>query len=56
MRKDAGADPEARPQELEGYLGCGLLCRGFARLLCEGTEHTPSRACARSSLGMSDLG
>jgi hypothetical protein len=22
--------------ELEGYLGCGLLCRGFAHLKCEG--------------------
>lgn len=22
--------------ELEGYLDCGLLCRGFAHLKCEG--------------------
>jgi hypothetical protein len=27
-------------QEFEGYLGCGLLCRGFAHLKCEGcSEH-----------------
>ena len=27
-------------KELEGYLNCGLLCRGFARLRCEGCEET----------------
>ena len=36
---DAGFDDAALPpfvrQEFEGYLGCGLACRGFARLECE---------------------
>ncbi|MEO7033737.1 MAG: hypothetical protein ABI548_07640, partial [Polyangiaceae bacterium] len=36
----AGFDGVALPpfvrREFEGYLGCGLLCRGFARLKCEG--------------------
>lgn len=27
-------------EELEGYLDCGLLCRGFARLRCDGCEET----------------
>jgi hypothetical protein len=27
-------------KELEGYLDCGLLCRGFARLRCDGCEET----------------
>ena len=27
--------PEFVKSELEGYLGCGLLCRGFAHLRCE---------------------
>ena len=27
-------------KELEGYLDCGLLCRGFARLRCGGCEET----------------
>ena len=27
--------PKHARKELEAYLGCGLLCRGFARLLCE---------------------
>ncbi len=28
--------PKHARKELEGYLDCGLLCRGFARLRCEG--------------------
>jgi hypothetical protein len=36
---DDGALPIALPDfvrsELDGYLDCGLLCRGFARLKCE---------------------
>jgi len=28
--------PKHARKELEAYLDCGLLCRGFARLLCEG--------------------
>lgn len=32
--------PKFVREELEGYLDCGLLCRGFARLFCEGcNEH-----------------
>jgi hypothetical protein len=27
--------PKHARKELEGYLDCGLLCRGFARLVCE---------------------
>ncbi|MBS2016416.1 MAG: transposase [Deltaproteobacteria bacterium] len=27
-------------KELEGYLDCGLLCRGFARVRCDGCEET----------------
>ena len=41
---DEGAVSIALPgfvrKELEGYLGCGLLCRGFARLRCDGCEET----------------
>jgi hypothetical protein len=37
---DEGAIPVTLPafvrKELEGYLDCGLLCRGFSRLKCEG--------------------
>ncbi|MEO8900112.1 MAG: transposase zinc-binding domain-containing protein, partial [Polyangiaceae bacterium] len=40
----AGFDGVALPpfvrREFEGYLGCGLLCRGFARLKCEGCAET----------------
>ena len=36
---DEGAAPFSLPsfvrKELDGYLDCGLLCRGFARLSCE---------------------
>ena len=28
--------PKHARKELEAYLDCGLLCRGFARLKCEG--------------------
>lgn len=27
-------------KELEGYLDCGLLCRGFARLRCDACAET----------------
>jgi hypothetical protein len=27
--------PKHARKELEAYLDCGLLCRGFARLLCQ---------------------
>ena len=41
---DDGAVPIALPRfvrkELEGYLDCGLLCRGFARLRCDGCAET----------------
>jgi hypothetical protein len=30
--------PKFVRKELEGYLTCGLLCCGFARLRCEGCE------------------
>ena len=32
--------PKFVRKELEGYLDCGLLCRGFARLRCDGCEET----------------
>ena len=32
--------PKFVKKELEGYLDCGLLCRGFARLRCDGCEET----------------
>lgn len=32
--------PKFVRKELEGYLDCGLLCRGFARLRCEGCAET----------------
>jgi Transposase zinc-binding domain/Putative transposase len=41
---DDGAVPIALPRfvkkELEGYLDCGLLSRGFARLRCDGCAET----------------
>jgi hypothetical protein len=41
---DDGAVKPALPRfvrkELEGYLDCGLLCRGFARLRCDGCAET----------------
>jgi hypothetical protein len=39
---DDGAVKLALPRfvrkELEGYLDCGLLCRGFARLRCDAVD------------------
>jgi hypothetical protein len=32
--------PRFVKKELEGYLDCGLLCRGFARLRCDGCDET----------------
>jgi len=32
--------PRFVKKELEGYLDCGLQCRGFARLRCDGCEET----------------
>ena len=41
---DDGAVKLALPRfvrkELEGYLDCGLLCRGFARLRCDACAET----------------
>jgi hypothetical protein len=41
---DDGAVKIALPRfvkkELEGYLDCGVLCRGFARLRCDGCAET----------------
>jgi hypothetical protein len=41
--------PKHARKELEAYLGCGLLCRGFARLRCE--ECGESRVVAFSCKG-----
>jgi hypothetical protein len=41
--------PKHARKELEAYLGCGLLCRGFARLRCE--ECGESRLVAFSCKG-----
>lgn len=38
-------------QELDGYLECGLLCRGFARVLCEKAGCRASRVVAFSCGG-----
>ncbi|MBX3205999.1 MAG: transposase zinc-binding domain-containing protein [Labilithrix sp.] len=40
--KDSGltAAEYAAETWLEGYLDCGLLCRGFARLRCDGCAET----------------
>jgi hypothetical protein len=32
--------PKHAKKELEAYLDCGLLCRGFARLRCASCEHS----------------
>ncbi|WP_437574846.1 transposase zinc-binding domain-containing protein [Sorangium sp. So ce887] len=32
--------PERAKKELEAYLDCGLLCRGFARLRCESCDES----------------
>ncbi|WP_437898634.1 hypothetical protein [Sorangium sp. So ce124] len=32
--------PKHAKKELEAYLDCGLLCRGFARLRCERCEES----------------
>jgi hypothetical protein len=42
--------PRFVKKEREGYLDCGLLCRGFARLRCDGCEETGSwRSAARAA-------
>jgi hypothetical protein len=43
--------PKHARKELEAYLDCGLLCRGFARLRCE--ECGESRVVAFSCRGVS---
>jgi hypothetical protein len=35
MERSRCASPSTARKELEAYLSCGLLCRGFARLKCE---------------------
>jgi hypothetical protein len=44
---EGGALPPFVRRELEGYLDCGLLCRGFARLKCESCseQHLVAFAC-----------
>ena len=32
--------PKHAKKELEAYLDCGLLCRGFARLRCEACDES----------------
>ena len=32
--------PKHAKNELEAYLDCGLLCRGFARLVCESCDES----------------
>jgi hypothetical protein len=32
--------PQHAKKELEAYLDCGLLCRGFARLRCESCDES----------------
>jgi hypothetical protein len=45
-------------RELEGYLDCGLLCRGFARLKCGscGEQHLVAFACKGRGICPSCLG
>jgi len=58
----AGFDGAALPpfvrRELEGYLGCGLLCRGFARLKCDSCaeQHLVAFACKGRGICPSCLG
>jgi hypothetical protein len=58
----AGFDGAALPpfvrRELEGYLDCGLLCRGFARLKCESCaeQHLVAFACKGRGICPSCLG
>ena len=44
---EGAALPPFVRRELEGYLDCGLLCRGFARLKCESCaeQHLVAFAC-----------
>ena len=58
----AGFDGAALPpfvrRELEGYLDCGLLCRGFARLKCESCaeQHLVAFACKGRGICPSCMG
>lgn len=58
----AGFEGAALPpfvrRELEGYLGCGLLCRGFARLKCDACveQHLVAFACKGRGICPSCLG
>ena len=58
----AGFEGAALPpfvrRELEGYLDCGLLCRGFARLKCESCseQHLVAFACKGRGICPSCLG
>jgi Transposase zinc-binding domain len=58
----AGFEGAALPpfvrREVEGYLDCGLLCRGFARLKCESCteQHLVAFACKGRGICPSCLG
>ena len=58
----AGFDGAALPpfvrRELESYLDCGLLCRGFARLKCDSCteQHLVAFACKGRGICPSCLG
>ena len=43
-------------KELEGYLDCGLLCRGFARLVCEACGESRVVAWSCSSWDLTQIG
>ena len=49
---------EDRTKELEGFLDCGLACRGFARLKCEscGEQHLVAFSCKGRGFCPSCLG
>jgi Uma2 family endonuclease len=40
--------PKHAKKELEAFLDCGLLCRGFARLYCASCEHSQLVALSRT--------
>ena len=44
--------PQHAKKELDAYLDCGLLCRGFARLRCESCDDTKT---AQSWYGTSSV-
>ena len=48
--------PKFVRKELDGYLECGRLCRGFARLRCTGTCNETRLVALATSLGLLNLG